>query len=95
MGGYRRMREIDIYKGPDEIEWETGKYLKYHSSWDWLMPVWKRLTGAVAGLTEEGDYPVDFSTIMDMYAYHCEQVDIAAAHDIVYKGIQWYNSNNK
>jgi hypothetical protein len=67
--------------------------MKYHTSWDWLMPIWKRLTERVAALTEEGDYPADFCTIMDVYAYHCEQVDIAAAHDIVYKGIQWYNQN--
>jgi hypothetical protein len=67
--------------------------LNYHTSWDWLMPVWKQLTERVAALTEEGDYPADFSTIMDMYAYHCEQVDITAAHDIVYKGIQWFNKN--
>jgi hypothetical protein len=43
MGGYRKIERpdyhINVYKGPDEIEWETGKYLKYHSSFDWLMEV--------------------------------------------------------
>lgn len=81
----------------DELnnKWHHWEDVKYHISWDWLMPVWKRLIDVVAGQTEEGDYPADFSTIMDMYAYHCEQVDITAAHDIVCKGIQWYNQQKQ
>ncbi len=71
----------------------SRSYFRYHVSWDNLMPVWKQLAERVAALTEEGDYPADFSTIMDMYAYRCEQVDIAAAHSYVYKGIVWYNQN--
>lgn len=43
MGGYRRMGDIDIYKGPDEIEWEDGTYLKYHTDWNWLMPVVEKI----------------------------------------------------
>lgn len=83
---------IDNYGG------DTGNGLpdmKYHSSWDWLMPCWKKVIDAVAGLTEEGDYPTDFSTIMDMYAYHCENVEIGAAHNYVYQAIQWYNKQKE
>jgi len=72
----------------------TRTYFQYHWSWDYLMPVWKRIIDAVAGLTEAGDYPVDFSSIMDMYAYHCENVEIRSAHNYVYQAIQWYNNQS-
>lgn len=69
-------------------------FFQYHTSWDWLMPVWKKLTDLVAGETEEGDYPMDFCAIMDVFALHCEYVDISAANDIVCKAIQWYNNQS-
>lgn len=47
MGGYRKIERpdyhINVYKGPDGIEWETGTYLKYHSDWNWLMPVFRAI----------------------------------------------------
>lgn len=45
MGGHRMVSgTIHVYKGPDEIEWETGTYLKYHTAWDWLMPVVEKIS---------------------------------------------------
>ena len=74
--------------------WIPLRKLKYHSSWDALMPCWKKVTDVVAEISEDGIYPNDFSTIMDMYAYHCEKVELGAAHNYVYQAIQWYNKQS-
>lgn len=94
MGGYRRMRDIDIYKGLDEIEWEDGTYLKYHSDWNWLMDCWARFRVVVSDHFDE-DYPAEYCSMCDIWALECEHVNIHGAHKLLYKAITWYNTTLK
>lgn len=45
MGGKKLVNNDGLftYWGPDNFQHESGEYLKYHSSWDWLMPVVEKI----------------------------------------------------
>lgn len=66
--------------------------LKYHTSWDWLMPCWERLRTVVSDETDE-DFPAEFCSMCDVWALYCEHVNINGAHKLLYDAIQWYNQN--
>ena len=99
MGGYRKIEGpdycINVYKGPDEIEWETGKYLKYHSLWDWLMPVGKKIFTLLAEMMKQRPPHTvcrgDFLEV-DIHC-HIREYDIIKAHKAIYEFIKWYNKN--
>lgn len=101
MGGHRMISgTIHVYKGPDEIEWETGKYLKYHTSWDWLMPVWKKaakILYEIRNQLSKDDY-LEAHKVTKSFIDACQKVEIDKAHDAVYRGIlgiTWYNDNQQ
>lgn len=93
MGGYRQMRGINIYKGPDNIEWETGTYLKYHKDWNWLMPVvdklkecFKQTVEADSETTHTHNNGINFQLAI---------VNIQSTHLAVYHAILWYNQQKQ
>lgn len=112
MGGYRKIERqdyfINVYKGPDEIEWETGKYLKYHTSWDWLMPVVEKIE-CMEWCVRIENWPKKFnSPYKELYSVwmwldpeDCPEIQtysdskIEAVHKAVYQFIAWYQSNKK
>lgn len=63
----------------DGYGWLSVEMLKYHSSWDWLMPVVKKCCqknkNKPIGIFNENDFYVD---------------DILAVHQSCIKFIQWY-----
>lgn len=63
---------------------------EYHTSWNWLMPVIKRIRDHVnvdMGFEEFDDWRENFKQI-DPYNYSKEQ-----CHQAVIKFIKWYNEN--
>lgn len=94
MGGYQGQHNVPFYVGPDGFEHESGEFLKYHSSWDWLMPAWDELRRTI-WREFDADYPKEFiSAAVDWKAY-CAVVNIKKAHETLYELIQWYNKQNK
>lgn len=69
------------------------KEAKYHISWDSLMPCWARLRDVAADHFDE-DYPVEYCSMCDVWALHCEHVNIHGAHKLLYDAIQWFNQQN-
>lgn len=76
----------------------TDKQLKYHSSWDWLMPVVEKID-----LILPDDNLVSISFNRCLIEYHAEGITfegigntrIEATYKAVVEFILWYNENNK
>lgn len=87
------------YSGKEQIMWRPGAYipftekcLRYHSSWNWLMPVWKKITEVAPPLDEYRDYE-------GYEAYYAiptflEEVDIQKTWQYIVQFIKWYNQQN-
>lgn len=89
--------------------WATFAHIghfEYHSSWDWLMPVIRKINGlgkeyqftifkTYVSCTVErgGKFYKDFSFSHAEYITE-EQSDITAAYNLVVKFIEWYNQIN-
>jgi hypothetical protein len=75
---------------PDHI---MSELLKYHTSWDWLMPVIHKIFtvpfDSVDGLREFTDKP---NTIFDALSFGLHS-EIEEVHKAVVEFIKWYNSN--
>ena len=73
--------------------------LKYHSSWDWLMPVVLHIEGLESGRfgftidpwgVQVGDYKEEEETIVDVFRDD-NQPRIEILYHAVYEFITWYN----
>ena len=61
--------------------------LYYHSSWDWLMPVWhhfRQTCWNTIGYTE-------FNTFWERFKNSVFNNDIKKANEVLVEGIKWYN----
>jgi hypothetical protein len=71
------------------------KECKYHSSWDWLMPVWKKLGNLMYEIRRQvsvEDYNrAGIITINVLKAF--QKADIDSAFNWIIEGIKWYNQN--
>ena len=65
-----------------------SKHMKFHSSWDWLMPVVEKCLVGEAEHTEEAF----INAISNIYEGICSQ-DIYQAHQSVVEFINEYNKN--
>lgn len=101
IGFFMGMKLVETLQGFEYYEFKgpagfTINALKYHSSWDWLMPVIKKI----------GDY---LQTIDRPSKNHCckgdllevditcaiHEIDILLTHKAVIEFILWYNTQNK
>lgn len=62
--------------------------LEYHSSWDWLMPVVKRINETAPHFTKES------KSIVENIYREVNAVEIQLAFSWVLEYIQWYNTQN-
>ena len=73
--------------------------LKYHSSWDWLMPVWKKAGEVlydIRGDLSDTRY-LEAHKITKAFMDACQKVELDQAHKAVYNAlqfIQWYNNQS-
>lgn len=76
--------------------WYNENNIKYHSSWDWLMPVIKRVREMHSGIlkTVGGGVSgyIKAAGEMNRGLISC---DIDKAHAGLYKFIQWYNQSTQ
>lgn len=61
---------------------------KYHSSWDWLMPVVNKIRTLYNNCEVDGDEAFD---IIDVLSEGCTEANIFQAFDAVVQFIEWYN----
>ena len=63
---------------------------KYHSSWDWLMPPYKKFNDMV--VAEEIKHDMESSALHDALEVNILKVNITEAHKCLSQLIQWYNN---
>lgn len=98
--GNKLITEFLGYEQCGKAEWEytywmiEGKSymeleLKYHSSWDWLMPAYKKFRG-LTGM-KMPDWLSHCNTIENWIV----RVNIEDAHKYLSAAIQWYNTQTQ
>ena len=78
--------------------WLSFQNMKYHKSWDWLMPVVRKLENEFHYNKKSPVYLLDFE---DYYEYqmlkglNIMEATIEQVYDAVVNLIQWYNKQQK
>jgi hypothetical protein len=96
MGAYRPEKILNDYEGTflykEGVRWRQPEMLYYHSSWDWLMPAWKKFS----------DLKFIDSSVTAIHLNYCARIthalattDIYTAHKHLSNGIKWYNQQPK
>lgn len=62
---------------------------KYHTSWDWLMPVVAKCNSLVVGKEKPDNFPVIGRTLSEAMLNN----NIGDAFECIFQFIQWYNQN--
>lgn len=95
---YSRPREI-FYKSEQKFPNKLtsfcyASFLLYHTSWDWLMPVIRKI-GTIFFIDYEGYGNFDIQYMMgnSELGWHLTLANIDEVYDIVIKFIKWYNKN--
>jgi len=72
------------------------EHIKYHSSWDWQIPVWSKVRLALATLADESAENHCFwgECLMDYYA-GVDTNNIIEAFEVVVKSIQFLHSQTQ
>lgn len=71
--------------------------LKYHTSWDWLMPVWKKAGKILFDIRGDliGENYLDAHRITKAFIDACQKAEIENAHGAVYNAIQLISGYNQ
>ncbi len=100
---------VKFFRGPDCFEHESGAHLKYHTSWDWLMPVVEKIdrlnydtyiSHTVQTIEGKGTTPFNVITcrIEDYWAKleisETGETKIQAVYSAVLQFITWYNTTH-
>jgi hypothetical protein len=88
-----RKYTIDDY-GPEKHTFYPE--MKYHESWDWLMPCWKKAGQILYAIRREidGEKYIEATRITKDFLSACQKAEVLRAHEAVYYAvqlIQWYN----
>jgi len=69
--------------------------LKYHTSWNWLMPVLKELWSLKSEYDFESDFSEKFEEVFDIDFTFCDLMsgDIESVCGRVAEFLEWYNKN--
>jgi len=84
----------------DSLPSTSPSKLKFHSSWDWLMPVFERMNslGYAVSTTpwtiEIHEYLSGFEELICNVEYGTPITEKEARYNIAVQFIKWYNSNN-
>jgi len=91
---------IDLHESsPPEGTWIVEEDLKYHSSWEWLMPVGKKCADAINDILKSDKYDENIDIRRKLLAFG-DNISIAAGefdleklYKIIVEFIKWYNKN--
>lgn len=73
----------------EDIDAYEMSNLKYHTSWDWLMPVVKRLSEEMScGKIEE------LHDFYELFYYGLYEANINKVYSAILQFIQWFNTQN-
>lgn len=69
--------------------------LKYHTSWDWLMPCWNNLRTELFQCMPASGFNDGFDKYGDAWKTACFNAEIQNAHKVVYSAIKWLNQQKQ
>jgi hypothetical protein len=75
-----------------EKQLDSGMQLKYHTSWDWLIPVVKKIKGMHTDILKQA-YVMDYMKAAAPMNYGLCFLDIEKTHAGVYSFLVWYNKS--
>jgi hypothetical protein len=82
-----------VEKSPNKYEtWISVENLKYHSSWDWLMPVVKKCRFKTSFSKANVDKFSELDKAITSCLCNCE---ISNLFEAVIDFVKWYNQNNE
>lgn len=82
-------KEVSTYYGEDIEDHAFVDDGKFHSSWDWLMPVVNKIRSLY------NNTAVDHNDIIDDLAEGCIEANIIQVWTAVVEFIKWYNNERK
>lgn len=93
--GYRFKEKMPL-DAPDSTEgwWWNVNGLKFHSSWDWLMPAWVKFRDMKVPVESEEQYYQGYSQQLHRVSAAITHLLIKDAHEKLVEAIQWYNNYN-
>lgn len=80
-------KDFNIMEHPDTGEMQEPMSMKYHNSWDWLMPVVEKVSKS----SQYGDILDDVLGIEWMHGCVHVNIDISTTYKAVVEFIKWYN----
>lgn len=85
-----------VFKPIGFTENSHAPFRKYHESWDWLMPVYRKIKDCLNKIDRPSNNHVCFGDGIEV-DIHCaiQEVDILKAHNHIVEFIDWYNSQQK
>jgi hypothetical protein len=97
MGELHDSGGVRYYEGEDGFQHESGRYLKYHSFWNWLMPVVEKVEELGYCVFIQNDccwMKVGRAGMKMPHISHLCDSKIEAVFKAVAEFIQWNNSKN-
>lgn len=74
------------------IGWWNVNNLKYHSSWDWVHPVWEKFRDLTP--FKKSHQRWNHERHKDIISLALSHGTIEMVHESLYKGIKWFNKVN-
>lgn len=89
----KNYHDISILKFPDKKTYDI-QALKYHCSWDWLLPVYRKIRDIINDRAKLDKHTRTKGDLLELDALMaiCE-VDIQKAFDSIVAFIKWYNTS--
>jgi|SRR5690606_15479449 len=84
---------IHQYQDFEETEGLHVNHLKFHSSWDWLMPVYRKIKDYLDRIERPSKNHCCYGDSLEV-DIHCAvtEIHIEGAHKSIVEFIKWYNS---
>lgn len=75
--------------------WLPLRKLKYHTSWDALIPVWDKLRTALFQCIPASGFNEGFDRFTLAWKAACFNAEIDKAHEVIFDAIQWLNQQKQ
>lgn len=91
---HKKWREKALEAGEEFYQEKLLPELKYHTSWDWLMPAFYKFRNLKLSVVDEG-FNDHYSRHLEMVATAIVHYNIEKAFERFVKAIVWYNNQKQ
>jgi hypothetical protein len=91
---YYNIRHIPLNE--DGEDWHNEHYLEFHSSWDWQLPVYKKMRTILQEFHKNNKHTVRKGDLIEVeYTLALMNIDIDECFKHLVQLIEWYNKEQK